>query len=121
MIPAKRSILAMTKMVKKMLLLGLMLTALYLSKAMPAKDSPDTKTVKTCKYSESRPNVVLNLGYLKSRKKLAQCFSKHPVSTECVEGGDGQGGETHDDVGEGHVDQVQAGVQPDMGGPENVK
>ena len=59
--------------------------------------------------------------YLTSRKEFTHGLPKHPESIECIQGSDGQGGETHEDVGERHVDQVQAGVQPDMGGPENVK
>ena len=59
--------------------------------------------------------------YLKSRKKLTHDLSKHPVATECIQGCDWQGSEAHHDVRHGHVDQVQPGVQPDMGGPADIR
>ena len=45
---AKKSMLPMTKIVGRMFLLLLMVTALYLSRAIPDRDNPDTITLTTC-------------------------------------------------------------------------
>ena len=63
---AKVSIVTMTRSVEKILLLWLLLTAWYLSRAIPARDNPDTRTditynIKTSETGEYLKHDLYNI------------------------------------------------------------
>ena len=48
---------------------------------------------------------------------MTKVATKHPLSRESHVGGDGDRCDAHDDVRHCHVDQVHAGVGPQLRGP----
>ena len=45
---------------------------------------------------------------------MAEILSKDPFASESCVRGDGDGSDAHDDVWDSHVDQVHAGVHPEV-------